>query len=40
VRQGTTVTVLRGSRGVRLKSGDEIVVGDARMRIKITLDAT
>lgn len=35
VRQGTTLAVLRGSRGVRLKSGDEIVVGDARMRIRI-----
>lgn len=35
VRGGTTVTVLRGSRGVRLKSGDEIVVGDARIRIRI-----
>jgi hypothetical protein len=35
VRHGTTVTVLRGSRGVRLKSGDEIVVGDARLRIRI-----
>jgi hypothetical protein len=35
VRGGTTVTVLRGSRGVRLKSGDEIVVGDTRMRIRI-----
>jgi len=35
VRQGTTVTVLGGSRGVRLKSGDEIVLGDARMRIRI-----
>jgi len=35
VRQGTTVTVVRGSRGVRLKSGDEIVLGDARLRIRI-----
>jgi len=35
VRQGTTVTVQRGVRGVRLRSGDEIVVGDARMRIRI-----
>jgi hypothetical protein len=35
VRQGTTLAVLRGSRGVRLKSGDEIVVGEARMRIRI-----
>lgn len=35
VRHGTTVTVVPGSRGVRVQSGDEIVVGDARMRIKI-----
>jgi hypothetical protein len=35
VRDGTTVTVPRGSRGVRLKSGDEVVVGDARLRIRI-----
>jgi len=40
VRQGTTVTVQRGSRGVRLKSGDEIVLGEARMRIKIKTDAS
>jgi hypothetical protein len=38
VRQGTTVTVHRGSRGVRLKSGDEIVLGEARMRIRIKAD--
>jgi len=36
VRQGTTITVFRGSRGVRLNSGDEIVLGDARLRIKIS----
>jgi hypothetical protein len=35
VRGGSTVTVHRGSRGVRLQSGDEIVVGEARMRIKV-----
>src|SRR5262249_7905893 len=35
VRQGRTVTGLRGSRGVRLRSGDELVLGDARMRIRI-----
>jgi hypothetical protein len=40
VRDGTTVTVLRGSRGVRLKSGDEIVVGDARMRLRINAALT
>ena len=39
VRQGRTVTVPRGSRGVRLKSGDEIVLGDARTRIRIVSPA-
>jgi hypothetical protein len=34
VRDGRTVTVPRGSRGVRLHSGDEIVLGEARLRIK------
>jgi hypothetical protein len=36
VRNGRTVTVPRGSRGVRLKSGDEIGLGDARLRIRIS----
>jgi hypothetical protein len=36
VRQGRRATVPRGSRGVRLTSGDEIVLGDARLRIKIS----
>jgi hypothetical protein len=35
VRQGRRVTVPRGSRGARLRSGDEIALGDARLRIKI-----
>ena len=35
VRQGRSVPVSRGSRGVRLKSGDEIALGDARLRIRI-----
>ena len=35
VRQGRTVTVPIGSRGVRLKAGDEIVLRDARTRIRI-----
>jgi hypothetical protein len=35
VRNGKTVPVLRGSRGVRLQSGDEIGLGDARLRIRI-----
>ena len=35
VRDGKTVGITRGSRGVRLKSGDEIGLGDARLRIRI-----
>lgn len=35
VRQGRSITVSRGSRGARLKSGDEIALGDARLRIRI-----
>jgi hypothetical protein len=34
VRGGRTVPVPRGSRGVRLQSGDEIVLGEARLRVK------
>jgi FHA domain-containing protein len=33
MRNGRTITVPTGSRGVRLRSGDEIVLGDARLRI-------
>jgi hypothetical protein len=35
VRQGKTVSVPRGSRGVRLQTGDEIGLGEARLRIRI-----
>jgi hypothetical protein len=35
VRKGKTVLVLAGSRGVRLLSGDEIVLGEARLRIEL-----
>jgi pSer/pThr/pTyr-binding forkhead associated (FHA) protein len=35
VRDGRTVSVGRGTRGTRLRSGDEIVVGEARLRIRI-----
>lgn len=35
VRGGRTIPVPAGSRGVRLRSGDEIVMGDARVRIRI-----
>jgi len=34
VREGRTISVPRGSRGVRLQSADEIVLGEARLRIK------
>ena len=35
VRNGKTVSVPVGTRGVRLQSGDEIVLGEARLRVKI-----
>ena len=34
VRRGRTLAVPRGARGVRLESGDEIALGDARLRVK------
>jgi hypothetical protein len=36
VRNGRTVTVPAGSRGIRLESGDEIVLGEARARVQIS----
>ncbi|HEY1308622.1 MAG TPA: FHA domain-containing protein [Vicinamibacterales bacterium] len=35
VRSGTTIAVPTGSRGIRLQSGDEIFLGDARLKVKI-----
>ena len=35
VRNGRTITVPAGSRGIRLESGDEIVLGEARARVRI-----
>ena len=35
VRDGRTIAVPPGSRGVQLRSGDEIVFGDARVRVRI-----
>jgi hypothetical protein len=35
VRGGRTVPVPPGTRGVRLRSGDEIVLGEARLRVRI-----
>jgi pSer/pThr/pTyr-binding forkhead associated (FHA) protein len=34
VREGRAISVPRGSRGVRLQSDDEIVLGEARVRVK------
>ncbi len=36
VRNGRTIGVAPGSRGVRLQSGDEIVLGEARLRVTLT----
>jgi hypothetical protein len=33
VRGGRTIPVHRGKRGVRLQSSDEVVLGEARVRI-------
>lgn len=35
IRNGTTVAVPRGSRGLQVRSGDEIVLGQARVRVRI-----
>jgi hypothetical protein len=35
VRHGRSLPVPRGARGVRLESADEIVLGDARLRVKL-----
>jgi len=40
LRGGRTVPVPPGARGVRLASGDEIVLGDARVRVRITAGCT
>lgn len=36
VRNGKTIGVPAASRGIRLQSGDEIVLGEARVRVKIS----
>ena len=36
LRNGKTIDVPSGSRGIRLQSGDEIVLGEARVRVKIS----
>jgi hypothetical protein len=35
IRAGRTLTVPRGARGVRLRTGDEIVLGEARLRVRL-----
>jgi hypothetical protein len=35
IRHGKTIQVPAGSRGIRLQSGDEIVLGDARVRVRL-----
>jgi hypothetical protein len=35
VRHGRTISVPTGSRGVRLQNGDELVLGEARLRVRI-----
>ena len=35
VRNGKTIGVPAGSRGVRLQSGDEVVLGEARLRVTL-----
>ena len=38
VRHGRTLPVPRGARGVRVESGDEIVLGDARLKVKFAVE--
>jgi FHA domain-containing protein len=35
LRHGQTIRVPEGARGIRLESGDEIVLGDARLKVRI-----
>lgn len=35
LRKGQTIRVPQGSRGIRLESGDEIVLGEARLSVKL-----
>jgi hypothetical protein len=35
VRNGRTINVPSGVRGIRLQSGDEVLLGEARLRVKI-----
>jgi hypothetical protein len=40
VRGGRTIPVPAGARGVRLRSGDEIVLGEARLRLRLEESAS
>lgn len=40
VRNGSTVPVPPGSLGIRLRTGDEVVLGEARLRIRLERDRT
>ena len=35
MRRGRTIAVPAGSRGIRLESGDELILGDARLKVRI-----
>ena len=35
LRNGRTIRVPEGARGIRLESGDEIALGEARLKVKI-----
>ena len=35
IRGGQTIRVPQGSRGIRLESGDELALGDARLKVRI-----
>ena len=39
LRHSSTIAVPSGSRGIRLQSGDELVLGEARVRVTITREA-
>ena len=39
IRNGRTIGVPAGSRGVRLQSGDELMLGEARLRVRIASSA-
>jgi hypothetical protein len=36
LRNGATISVRSGSRGVRLRDGDEIILGEARVRVDVS----